>query len=102
MTPVLPWLADLLVIAGLTVVTLSVWGVVCRRRLGVRIHAAGKALFLGLMPLLLAAVLVGDGALRGRAVLVAAFLILTTPVAAHAIARAVWRGERPAGGAALR
>lgn len=94
MAAALPWLVDALVIGGLAVVTASVWGVVRSRTLGVRIHAAGKALFLGLMPLLLAAVLAGGGALRARAVLIAAFLILTTPVAAHAIARAVWRGER--------
>lgn len=95
MAGLLPWLVDALVIGGLLVVTLSVWGVVTQPTLGVRIHAAAKALLLGLLPLLLAAALAGDGAVRTRAALIAAFLILTTPVSSHAIARAVWRGERP-------
>jgi multicomponent Na+:H+ antiporter subunit G len=92
----LPWLVDALVVGSLAVMTLSVWGIVRRPAFGVRIHAAAKAVFLGLMPLLLAAALAGDGSARARAALVAIFLVLTTPVSSHALARAAWRGERPA------
>jgi len=100
-----PWIADALVVSGLLVLTAAVVGMVRMGRFGVRIHAAGKAAFLGLVPLLLAAMTTGEGAMVARAGLVLAFLILTTPVAAHALARAVYRHQarrnrqrRPASG----
>ena len=95
MGALVPWIVDALVVGGLLVVTLSVWGVVRHPAIGIRIHAAAKAILLGLLPLLLAAAIAGDGAMRGRAAIVAAFLLLTTPVSSHAIARAVWHREHP-------
>ena len=95
MDTLVPWIVDALVVGGLLVVTPSVWDVVRHPAIGIRIHAAAKAILIGLLPLLLAAAVAGDGAMRGRAATVAAFLILTTPVSSHAIARAVWRREHP-------
>jgi multicomponent Na+:H+ antiporter subunit G len=43
---------------------------------------------------MLAAVGTRDGAMITRAVLVGAFLVLTSPVSAHAIANAAYRRER--------
>ena len=96
MSALVPWAADALVVAGLLVLTAAVAGMVRVRRFGVRLHAAGKAAFLGIVPLLLAAMTTGEGATIARAVLVLTFLALTTPVASHALARAVYRSE-PAG-----
>ncbi|HXH84447.1 MAG TPA: monovalent cation/H(+) antiporter subunit G [Candidatus Tectomicrobia bacterium] len=81
-------LVDALVVLSLAILTIGVGGSVLRRPFSVRLHAAGKAVFLGILPLLIAAVITGGGAAAGRAGLVILFLLLTTPVGAHAIARA--------------
>lgn len=94
MSALTPWLADALVLAGVLVLTAAVAGVVRVRRFGIQLHAAAKAAFLGLVPLLLAAMTTGEAAMIGRAVLILAFLVLTTPVAAHALARAAYRRRR--------
>jgi multicomponent Na+:H+ antiporter subunit G len=93
-TPALTWLADGLVVAGLAVLTASVIGLARMRAPLVRLHAASKATFLGLVPLLLAAAVSGQPAMLGRATLILVFLVLTTPVASHAIARAVAQRRR--------
>jgi multicomponent Na+:H+ antiporter subunit G len=87
--------AAVLVVLGMLVLTLAVYGMTWMPDTYTRLHAASKAALVGVLPLLLAAALVGGTALWGRAVLTAAFLALTVPVSAHAIARAAWaRGER--------
>ena len=59
-----------------------------------QLHAASKAVVLGVVAFLAASLAAGDGAIAARAVLIAIFLLLTTPVGAHAIARAAHaRGE---------
>ncbi len=56
--------------------------------------AASKAAFLGVVALLLAAGLEGDGPILTRVVLITVLLAITTPVAAHVVAQAAWiRGE---------
>jgi multicomponent Na+:H+ antiporter subunit G len=87
--------ADALVLLGLLVLTAAVIGMVRFQRFDIQIHAAAKAVFLGLVPLLAAAMLHGDVATITRAVCILAFLALTTPVSSHALARTAWRRERP-------
>lgn len=59
-----------------------------------KLHVASKAVFLGVLPLLVAAAATGDPAIAYRAALVAVLLLLTTPISAHAITKAVYqRGE---------
>lgn len=83
-----------LVVVGLLVMTAAVIGMARVPDLGVRIHAASKAVGLGVIPILLAAMLEGDARMAGRAVLILVFLALTTTVGAHAIARAAWMRRR--------
>jgi multicomponent Na+:H+ antiporter subunit G len=86
--------ADALVIFGLVIVTVGVYGVLRLPDVFTQLHAASKAAFLGILALLLAASLGGDAATIGKSVLVAALLTVTTPVAAHVIAQAALiRGE---------
>ena len=60
-----------------------------------RMHAATKAGPIGAVLLLAGvAIAAGDLAHAGRAVLVIAFLLLTAPVAAHMVGRAVYRRSR--------
>jgi multicomponent Na+:H+ antiporter subunit G len=92
---VVPYLADALVVLGVFVMTVGVYGVIRMPDTYTRLHAASKAVFLGVISLLVASVVTGDEKIILRAALIAAFLILTTPVSAHIIARAAYeRGER--------
>ena len=85
------WIADAFVLLGLVVVTVGVYGVVRLPDVFTQLHAASKAAFLGVLSLLAAAAVAGDGDTVARAVLVAVVLVLTTPVGAHVIAQAALR-----------
>lgn len=90
-----PWLADALVILGLLVMTLGVYGIFTLPDVYNRLHASSKVVFLGVVLMLVASVSTGDLAVTYRSILIGVFLFLTTPVAAHAIGRAAFlRGER--------
>ncbi|MDP8953192.1 MAG: monovalent cation/H(+) antiporter subunit G [Actinomycetota bacterium] len=92
---VAPFLADALVVLGVLVMTVGVYGVVRLPDAYTRLHAAGKAVFLGLLPLLLASALAGNPDVVPRVLLIAFFLLVTTPVSAHVIGRAAYlRRER--------
>jgi multicomponent Na+:H+ antiporter subunit G len=94
-TTVVSIAADALVIVGIVVVTLGVIGAYRLPDVYTQLHATGKAVFLGIMAFLAALLAQGDGAIAARAALVAGFLILTTPVAAHVIARASFVRQEP-------
>jgi multicomponent Na+:H+ antiporter subunit G len=88
------WLAlvtDALVVLGVVVMTIGVYGVFRMPDVYTQLHAASKAVFLGDIVLLTASIGTRDPAIIGRAALVAVFLILTTPVAAHVIAQAAYQ-----------
>ncbi len=92
---VAPFLADALVVLGVLVMTVGVYGVVRLPDAYTRLHAAGKAVSLGLLPLLLASALAGNPDVVPRVFLIAFFLLVTAPVSAHAIGRAAYlRRER--------
>ncbi len=59
------------------------------------LHSASKAVVLGVVAFLFASLAATDAAISARAMLIAAFLILTTPVSAHVIAQAAWRRGEP-------
>lgn len=89
------WGADALVVLGVFVMTAGVYGMIRMPDTYTRVHAASKAVFLGVISLLAASASTGNPAIIFRVILIAAFLILTTPVSAHVIARAAYfRGEK--------
>ena len=91
----LPYLADGLVILGLWVMSVGVYGVIRMPDTYTRLHAASKAVFLGVISLCVSSAVTGDPAIIYRAMLIAAFLLVTTPISAFVIARAAFlRGER--------
>ncbi len=93
-----PWIADALVVFGVLVMSIGVYGVVRMPSTYTRLHAASKTVILGTMPLLLASALTGDKGTVLRVILIGVFLLLTTPVSAHMIGRAAYlRGERVQG-----
>jgi multicomponent Na+:H+ antiporter subunit G len=83
-----PWLSDALVLLGLVVMTIGVVGIVRMPDIFTKQHAASKSVFLGVCSILVAVAISGDAAFTARAVLIGTLLILTTPVAAHEIAKA--------------
>ena len=94
--------ADALVVLGVLVMTVGVYGLLTMPDVYTQLHAASKAVFLGVIALLAATALTAeDSATVYRALLVAVFLLLTTPVSAHAVGRAAHLGAgsggRPAG-----
>jgi multicomponent Na+:H+ antiporter subunit G len=89
-----PWVADALVVLGILVMTIGVYGVVRMPDTYTRLHVASKMVFLGAMPLLLASALAGGQDVALRVILIAFFILLTTPVSAHVVGRAAYlRGE---------
>ena len=87
--------SDLLVVLGLAILTVGVYGFVRMPDVYTQLHAASKAGFLGIAALLAAAAVHGDGAIIARSLLIVALLALTTPVGAHAIGRAARRRGEP-------
>lgn len=88
-------LSAVLIIFGLGVLTLSVYGMLTMPDVYTRIHAASKAAFLGIVPFLIAASLGGEPAMITRSLLIALFLLLTTPVSAHVIGQAAYLTDEP-------
>jgi multicomponent Na+:H+ antiporter subunit G len=90
-----PWLADVLVVLGVFVMTVGVYGIVKMPDTYTRLHAASKMVFLGVISLLTASLATGDPVFIYRVTLIGVFLILTTPLSAHLIARAAFQtGEK--------
>lgn len=91
---VLGVIAYALVGSGLALMALAIYGMARLPDTYMQLQAASKAAALGLAAVLTASVASGDLATIGRAFLIAVFLVLTAPVAAHAIADAArTRGE---------
>lgn len=94
------WVSGVMFVAGATFALLAAVGVVRMPDLFLRMQAASKASTLGLACLLIgSAIELGDSGSVARAVSIAAFVMLTTPVAAHVVARAaaltdvpLWQG----------
>lgn len=88
MAAAIPWIADVLVIFGTFIVTIGVYGIIRMPDTFTRLHAASKSVFLGLITLLLASTLTGKPDIIFRVVMIAFFLLMTTPVSAHVIGKA--------------
>jgi multicomponent Na+:H+ antiporter subunit G len=78
---------------------IAVYGMVWLPNLYMRLHAASKAAVLGVIPILLAISLDSEIAVAARSILILVFLLLTTPVGAHAMARAIYHRDGWAKGA---
>lgn len=95
MDTVLSVAAGVLVVLGLVILTLSVAGIYRMPDVYTEVQATAKGAALGVVTLVLAALLTGDGPIIARAVLIAAFLLVTAPLAAHALARAAYLSDEP-------
>ena len=92
------WAADLLLLAGLAFSSLAVLGVWRLPDLYMKLHAAAKVASLGVVSLALATALSTDVETAARAAMAAIFVVLTSAISSHSIARAAAdRGDRMAG-----
>ena len=95
MASALPYLADALVILGVFVMTVGVYGAIRMPDAYTKLHAMSKAVFLGVVCLCASSVVTGDPAIIYRAILIAVFLLVTTPMSAFSVARSAFlRNER--------
>lgn len=78
-----------LVVIGVAVMTVGVYGLLRMPDVYLQLHASSKTVVFGVIAILVAAAIVADERTSVyRALLIAAFVLLTTPVAAHSVARA--------------
>lgn len=84
-------MSHILIILGTLTITLGALGLLRAPSIYTRLHAASKAISLGVVSFCAAAFLTGGADVRTRVVLIALFLLITTPVASHVIARAAYQ-----------
>jgi multicomponent Na+:H+ antiporter subunit G len=90
LTDLTRWVADALVILALLVMTAGTVGIITMPDIYTKLHAASKAVFLGVILIGLAAMLYSDAAFALRVAIIVGALVLTTPVASHVIGRAAY------------
>ncbi len=83
--------AYILIGIGTLAITLGTIGLLRAPSIYTRLHAASKAVALGAISFCLAGFLVSGTDMRMRMVLIALFLLLTTPVASHVMAQSAHR-----------
>ncbi|RKH64344.1 cation:proton antiporter [Corallococcus sp. AB049A] len=91
MSTLLQWVSNGLVTLGLLFITAAIIGLYRLPSVLTRVHAAGAVPFGGALVIIGATLATEDGWLFLRGLLVAAFLMLTIPSSAHAIA---WLAEK--------
>lgn len=90
----LSYLSDALVFMGLILMTVGVYGMIRFSDTYLKLQAASKVVLLGMLPLLAASAITGDLAIISRAAIMAALLLLVTPVATHVITKATYQREK--------
>lgn len=83
--------ADLLIVLGTLTITLGTVGLLRAPTIYTKLHAAGKAVSLGVVSFCASAFILNDTSMQTRVVLIALFLLITTPVASHVIAQSAHR-----------
>lgn len=79
-----------LILLGLAVITVGVVGLARMPDVLTALHASSKVVVVGAFAIIAASFATGDAAIIGKGILIAAVLAVTTPVGAHAIARAAY------------
>lgn len=82
--------SDILIVIGMLVMTLGVYGMIRMPDIYTRLHAASKSAFLGVVSLAVAAMLVGNQASVTRLILLSILLTITTTMASHVIGRGAY------------
>ncbi|RKQ93198.1 multisubunit sodium/proton antiporter MrpG subunit [Solirubrobacter pauli] len=80
---------------GLLLATIGLYGLLRMRDINHQLHPAGLVTGPAVLLVLLASVATGSAEIITSAVLVILFVLVTSPLSAHAIARAARRRRRP-------
>jgi len=88
-------MVDVLVVLGVTLLAISVFGMLWLPDLYTKLHAASKGGFVGTALIILAALVVGGPGMVSHGVLILVFMVLTAPISAHAIGHAAWLAREP-------
>jgi len=83
-----------LVMLGLTLATIGLYGLLRKPDIFHQLHAAGLVTNAAVLLVLLASVATGSAEIITSAILVGGFVLVTSPLSGHAVARAAWRRER--------
>ncbi|MGH7290979.1 MAG: monovalent cation/H(+) antiporter subunit G, partial [Myxococcota bacterium] len=81
---------------GLLLATIGLYGMLRKPAIFDQLHAAGVVTAPALVLVLLASVATGRAEIITSAALVILFVLITSPLSGHAIARAAWRRRRDA------
>ncbi len=88
-----PYLADVLVLAGVLIITIGAYGAFRLRSIFNKLHAASVVVAFGVIAVSLAAMLSGEPAMITRALLIATILAVTAPIATFSMARSAHYGK---------
>lgn len=89
------WVVDVLVVLGVALVAISVFGMLWLPDLYTRLHAASKGGFVGTALIVMAALVMGGPGMVSHGLLILIFMVLTAPISAHAIGHAAWQAREP-------
>ena len=92
---VLIWIIDFLVLLGALILSLGVLGIYRFPCVYASLHASSMAFIMGTIVILIAILFTGIPDLVDRTLLIAAFLLLTSPVSSHVIAMAAYTINEP-------
>jgi multicomponent Na+:H+ antiporter subunit G len=85
-----PYFYDAAVILSVAVMTLGVFGIWRMPDVYTKLHAASKAVFLGIVVLALTSTVLVEGEIVYRVLLVGLVVVITTPISSHVIGRAAY------------
>ena len=95
LTAASPFIADALVILGVAIMTIGVYGAIRMPDTYTKLHAMSKAVFLGVISFCAASLVTGESAIILRVTLIGGFLLITTPISAFTIGRAAYLRREP-------
>ena len=84
-----------LVLLGLSLATIGLYGMLRKPDIFHQLHAAGLISTSAVLLVLLASFATGSAEIITSAILVGGFVLVTAPLSGHAVARAAWRRTPP-------
>lgn len=81
---------DIMLLASCAVMTLGIVGILRMPDIYTKLHGASKSLFLGVLLLCMSSSVIATAEMNMRLIVIAALVVLTTPLASHVIGRAAF------------
>jgi multicomponent Na+:H+ antiporter subunit G len=91
---ILDAVAAVLLVVGLLLATIGLYGMLRRPEVLDQLHAAGMVTGPALVLILLASIATREAEIITSAALVLIIVLVTSPLSGHAIAQAIWRRDR--------